>query len=66
MLEKLKTEKLVLDWKKTQQRKAVLKGFISDFFDERLPDAYDDDLFDAKCDMTFLHVYDAYGSQARV
>jgi type I restriction enzyme, R subunit len=69
LLKKLKNEKLVLDWKKTQQRKAVVKDFINQFFSDRLPEAYDDDLFDAKCDMTFLHVYDAYGnygSEARV
>ena len=62
LLEKLKNEKLVLDWRKTQQRKAVVKDFINQFFADRLPEAYDDDLYDAKCDLTFLHVYDVYGN----
>jgi hypothetical protein len=25
-------------------------------------EAYNDDLYDAKCDLTFLHVYDVYGN----
>jgi type I restriction enzyme R subunit len=62
LIEKLKNEKLVLDWRKTQQRKAVVKDFINQFFADRLPEAYDDDLYDAKCDLTFLHIYDAYGN----
>ena len=62
LLEKLKNEKLVLDWRKTQQRKAVVKDFINQFYADRLPEAYNDDLYDAKCDLTFLHVYDVYGN----
>lgn len=62
LLEKLKTEKLVLDWRKTQQRKAIVRDFINQFFADRLPEVYDDDLYDAKCDLTFLHVYDVYGN----
>ncbi len=62
LLDKLKKEKLVLDWKKTQQRKAVVKDFIEEFFDERLPESYGTDIFQEKCDMTFLHVYDQYGT----
>jgi type I restriction enzyme R subunit len=60
LLEKLKREKLVLDWVKTQQRKAVVKDFIEVFFDDRLPDTYGEDIFQTKCDLTFMHVYDAY------
>lgn len=69
LLEKLKNEKLVLDWKKTQQRKAVVKDFIEEFFDSHLPQAYGEDLFQTKCDLAFLHVYDVYGrygGEARV
>ena len=69
LLEKLKNEKLVLDWKKTQQRKAVVKDFIQEFFDSHPPETYGSDLFQTKCDLTFLHVYDVYGrygGEARV
>jgi type I restriction enzyme R subunit len=61
LLEKLKQEKLVLDWVKTQQRKAVVKDFIEGFFDEMLPNTYGKDIFQTKCDLTFMHVYDVYG-----
>jgi type I restriction enzyme R subunit len=61
LLEKLKSEKLVLDWKKTQQRKAVIKDFIEEFFDSNLPEKYGTELFQTKCDLTFMHVYDVYG-----
>ncbi len=62
MIEKLKTEKLVLDWKKTQTRKAVVKEFIESFFDEHLPlDSFGKGIFQTKCDLTFTHVYDTYG-----
>jgi type I restriction enzyme, R subunit len=61
LLEKLKREKLVLDWTKTQQRKAVVKDFIEEFFDSNLPDKFDRKIFQTKCDMTFMHVYDVYG-----
>ena len=69
LLDKLKREKLVLDWKKTQHRKAVVKNFIQEFFDSHLPDAFGPDLFQTKCDLTFMHVYDSYGrygAEARV
>jgi type I restriction enzyme R subunit len=69
LLEALKREKLVLDWRKTQTRKAIVRDFIDQFYEEKLPETYDDDLFDKKCDLTFMHVYDAYGvygSEVRV
>ncbi len=64
LLNKLKQEKLVLDWQKEQRTKATVKFFIEEFFDERLPDVYDKNLFQTKCDLTFMHVYDVYGGHA--
>jgi type I restriction enzyme R subunit len=61
LLEKLKREKLVLDWIKTQAKRAVVLDYIEDFFDQRLPDEYDKDIFQSKCDLAYLHVYDVYG-----
>ena len=40
----------------------MVKDFIEEFFDERLPESYETDVFQEKCDMTFLHVYDQYGT----
>ena len=61
LVEKLKREKLVLDWTKQQQTKAVVKDYIEEVYDDRLPEKYNEDLFQTKCDMTFMHVYDVYG-----
>jgi len=61
LVEKLKREKLVLDWTKQQQTKAVVKDYIEELYDDRLPEKYNEDLFQTKCDMTFMHVYDVYG-----
>ncbi len=69
LLDKLKKEKLVLDWQKEQKTKATVKFFIEELFDERLPDVYNKDMFQTKCDLTYMHVYDAYGGypmEARV
>jgi type I restriction enzyme, R subunit len=64
LMEKLKQEKLVLDWQKQQRTKATVKFFIEELFDTRLPEKYDKNLFQAKCDLTFMHVYDVYGGFA--
>jgi type I restriction enzyme R subunit len=60
LLEKLKREKLVLDWTKQQKTKAVVKDYIEELFDDRLPEKYDEAIFQTKCDLTFMHVYDVY------
>jgi type I restriction enzyme, R subunit len=51
----------VLDWQKQQRTKATVKVFIEEFFDSNLPEKYDKEMFQAKCDITFMHVYDVYG-----
>lgn len=61
LLDKLKREKLVLDWRKEQRTKAKVKFFIEEFLDERLPDVYDENIFQQKCDRMFMHVYNVYG-----
>jgi type I restriction enzyme R subunit len=63
-LDKLKREKLVLDWYKQQRTKADVKYFIETFYDERLPDKYDKALFQDKCDLTYVHIYDVYAGAA--
>ena len=63
LLDKLKREKLVLDWQKEQRTKATVKFFIEEFFDQQLPEAYDRTIFQSKCDQTFMHVYDVYGGE---
>jgi len=57
LLENLKTQKLVLDWKKKQQTRAGVKLAISKFLDQ-LPRVYSKDLYDKKCDAVYQFVYD--------
>ena len=59
LLEILKAEKLVLDWRSRQQSRAVVRQFIK-FELDKLPEAYAPDIYDAKCDLTYRHVYDHY------
>jgi type I restriction enzyme, R subunit len=57
LLDTLKREKLVLDWKKKQQTRAAVKVAIADTLDH-LPDVYDKDLYSKKCDLVYQYVYD--------
>ena len=59
LLERLKHEKLVLDWRKRQQARADVKLTIETILDE-LPRIYTPDLWHRKCDMVYQHVFDSY------
>lgn len=65
LLKVLKTEKLVLDWRKHQPTKAAVKVAIEQTLDDELPDAYDADLFNLKAQVVFQHVYDSYFGAGR-
>jgi type I restriction enzyme R subunit len=59
LLNTLKTEKLVLDWRKRQQIRAAVQLTILNFL-ENLPPTYSDTLYQEKCDVVYQHVFDAY------
>ncbi len=59
LLESLKKEKLVLDWKKKQQTRAGVKLTIETILDE-LPRSYTPEIWQKKCDMVFQHIFDHY------
>ena len=59
LLNTLKTEKLVLDWRKRQQTRAAVQITILNFL-ENLPPTYSDTLYQEKCDVVYQHVFDAY------
>tara|TARA_B100000315_G_scaffold233489_1_gene246652 strand:+ start:954 stop:1310 length:357 start_codon:yes stop_codon:yes gene_type:complete len=61
LLEKLK-EELCLDWRKKNRAKESVKLSIEETLDG-LPDAFDKDLFDQKCNVVFQHVYESYYGQ---
>jgi type I restriction enzyme R subunit len=60
MLNTLKAEKLVLDWKKRQNTRADVFVTIEKALDAGLPPKFDRDSYDIKCQSVFDHVYDSY------
>lgn len=65
LLQKLKDEKLVLDWRKRQQSRADVRVTIETILDEGLPRAYTPELFDQKTGAVFQHVYESYFGAGR-
>lgn len=65
LLEKLKWEKLVLDWKKTQQRRASVIITVRDTLNEELPLSYEAKVYGMKCDEAYSHIYDNYEGNGR-
>jgi len=64
LLEKLKSDKLVLDWRKKQQAKAAVKLCIEGIL-EHLPPVFDIDLYHQKCGLVYQHVYESYYGSGR-
>jgi len=62
LLQTLKSEKLVLDWKKRQQYRARVRIAIEDMLYEDLPQQYSEALCDQKRDDVYRHIYDNYES----
>ena len=60
LLEKLKQEKLVLDWRKRQQSRAAVRVTIETVLDGKLPDPYTPEIFARKADAVFHHIYESY------
>ncbi len=66
LIERLKTEKFVLDWRKRQQSRAAVRICIEETLDQ-LPRVYTPEVFQQKCELTYQHVYDSYfGSGASI
>jgi type I restriction enzyme, R subunit len=64
LLGTLKREKLVLDWRKRQQTRAAVRLAIEEELD-KLPSAFNPELYRTKCDLAYQHVYDSYFGQGR-
>ena len=64
LLATLKTEKLVLDWRKKQQAVAAVKKEIEDELDKGLPDSYGTEIYEEKCNVVFQHIYDSYAGDS--
>lgn len=55
LLELLKAERLVLDWRKRQQSRAAVKLAIEEELDQ-LPEAFTEELYQQKCSAAYQHV----------
>jgi len=55
----LKEEKLVIDWRKRQQTRAQVYLTIEEALD-RLPGKFTKSIFQQKCQVVYLHVYESY------
>jgi type I restriction enzyme R subunit len=60
LLQKLKQELLVLDWRNKQVTRAAVQVGIEEVLDEGLPDIYDRALFSRKAQDLFQHVFTSY------
>jgi type I restriction enzyme, R subunit len=65
LLLKVKTEKLVLDWRKRQQSRAEVRVTIDDILDRGLPEKFTRELYKQKCDAIYQHFYDNYYGEGR-
>lgn len=59
LLDVLKREKLVLDWRKTQSRRAAVRVAVEDKLDE-LPPLFTKDIYRKKCDVVYQHLFENY------
>jgi type I restriction enzyme R subunit len=59
LLQTLKREKLVLDWKKRQATRAAVRYTIETVLDQ-LPRRYTPELYQQKCNVVYQHIFDSY------
>lgn len=64
LLETLKKEKLVLDWRKRQQTRQAVRVEIEVGLDQ-LPETYTADIYQRKCELAYQHVYESYLGEGR-
>lgn len=63
LLEKLR-DALVIDWRKKQRTKARVQSMIQDVLD-KLPEAYDEELWPKACEQVYMHVFDKYAGEGK-
>jgi type I restriction enzyme R subunit len=64
LLQVLKSEKLVLDWRKEQRARAAVRLAVETELDQ-LPEAFTTELFEQKCELVYRHVFDSYWDDGR-
>jgi type I restriction enzyme R subunit len=66
LLDTLKRERLVLDWRKRQQSRAAVKQSIEEILDTSLPVViYTKEIYDRKCEIIYEHIYESYYGAGR-
>ncbi|MYL24373.1 HsdR family type I site-specific deoxyribonuclease [Halomonas alkaliantarctica] len=60
LLETLKKEKLVLDWRKKPKAKGDVRSTLEIVFDRELPESFDEDVYNEKCEEAFHHLMTSY------
>lgn len=60
LIETLKKEKLVLDWRKKQQARAEVLYTIEKVLDDDLPRSFSTELYRKKCELVYQHIFDHY------
>ena len=60
LLETLKEEKLVLDWRKKTQAKGDVRRTLEIAFDRGLPESFDEQVYNEKCEAAFHHLMTSY------
>ncbi len=64
LLDKLKQEKLVLDWRKRQRTQAEVRLCIEEVLDA-LPEVYTKEQYEQKCELAYHHIYESYFGAGR-
>jgi len=59
LLQRLRSEKLVLDWKKRQQSRADVRLVIETMLDD-LPRSYSPSIYAQKCALVYQHIFESY------
>ncbi|MBA1147840.1 type I restriction endonuclease subunit R [Ectothiorhodospiraceae bacterium WFHF3C12] len=65
LLETLKREKLVLDWRKKERARGDVRRTLEVIFDKGLPESFDETLYEAKCDAAYQHIFSSYYGAGR-
>lgn len=60
LLETLKAEKLVLDWRKKDRARSDVRRTLEIVFDRGLPESYDEGIYNEKCELAFHHILTSY------
>jgi type I restriction enzyme R subunit len=64
LLEMLKREKLVLDWRKTQSTRAAVRVTVEDKLDE-LPRVFTREIYAQKWNAVYQHIFESYYGEGR-